>query len=150
MRFEATPNFQNIKKFINTHSVVFVFILYILFTQLFHISCLVKSIIGIPCPGCGLTRATLAFLRFDFKAAFSYHPLFWLATPFLILALYGKKPLFNSKKIEITIYIVVGLLFIGVYIYRMLTVFPNTEPMTLNNNSALFTIIKIIKYLLPA
>ena len=40
--------------------------------------CPAKEIFGIDCPGCGLTRACLSALRFDLKAAFEYHPLFWL------------------------------------------------------------------------
>lgn len=30
---------------------------------------------GVPCPGCGLTRATVAMLRLDFGAALRFHPL---------------------------------------------------------------------------
>lgn len=35
--------------------------------------CPVKSALGIPCPGCGLTRASIALLRGDFAAAFDLH-----------------------------------------------------------------------------
>ena len=33
---------------------------------------------GVPCPGCGMTRALIKACTFDFKAAFYYHPLFLL------------------------------------------------------------------------
>ena len=39
--------------------------------------CLLRSWIGIPCPGCGLSRAWLAAFRLDLAAAYSYHPMFW-------------------------------------------------------------------------
>ena len=39
--------------------------------------CLLRSVTGIPCPGCGLSRAWLAVLRLDFAAAFQHHPMFW-------------------------------------------------------------------------
>ena len=44
---------------------------------LFRWPCVIRTIIGIPCPGCGLSRAWLAALRLELSAAFSYHPLFW-------------------------------------------------------------------------
>lgn len=36
---------------------------------------------GVPCPGCGLTRATLALLHGDFAAALRFHPLAPLLAP---------------------------------------------------------------------
>ena len=33
---------------------------------------------GIPCPGCGMTRALISAAKLDFNAAFYYHPLFFL------------------------------------------------------------------------
>ncbi|MDR0850900.1 MAG: DUF2752 domain-containing protein [Clostridiales Family XIII bacterium] len=43
---------------------------------LFVVGCPIKLVTGIPCPGCGMTRAFLAAARFDFAEAFLYHPLF--------------------------------------------------------------------------
>ena len=45
--------------------------------------CLFKSAAGIPCPGCGLTRATISLLRGEFAAAFGAHAF----APLLLLAL---------------------------------------------------------------
>ena len=44
-------------------------------------ACPPSSVFGIPCPGCGLTRATLAALKGDFHAALHFHPLVFVATP---------------------------------------------------------------------
>ena len=46
--------------------------------------CPMASSFGIPCPGCGLTRATLAFLHGDLRGALRLHPLFWLLTPLFV------------------------------------------------------------------
>lgn len=44
-------------------------------------SCPTAWLFGLPCPGCGLTRATLSALRGDFHDALRYHPLVFVATP---------------------------------------------------------------------
>ena len=46
--------------------------------------CPSAALLGIPCPGCGLTRATLALLRGDLHAAFHFHPLVFVLSPLFI------------------------------------------------------------------
>jgi hypothetical protein len=43
--------------------------------------CPTAAMFGIPCPGCGLTRATLAAFHGHFADAFHLHPLFLFVTP---------------------------------------------------------------------
>lgn len=44
----------------------------------------------VPCPGCGLSRATFALLRGDVHAAFAMHPLVFVALPgAVVLALHA-------------------------------------------------------------
>ena len=73
------------KKFILRHKsfILFVLTLVGLYGILFalHITCPIKFLTGISCPGCGMTRATLSALRFDFERAFYYHPLWFLLVP---------------------------------------------------------------------
>ena len=53
---------------------------------LLDIGCIFRLMTGIPCPGCGMTRAWLAALRLDYAAAFAYHPLFWVVPIAFVLA----------------------------------------------------------------
>lgn len=45
------------------------------------------SLFHVPCPGCGLTRATLSLLRGDFSTALGLHPLVLLVPPAVVVAL---------------------------------------------------------------
>ena len=83
----------------------------------FGITCPVKHFLGVSCPGCGMTRACLSALRFDFASAFYYHPLWILMLPLaaLLIFLWAKR----KKK---ALCAVLGLFFvalIGVYLYRL-------------------------------
>jgi hypothetical protein len=44
-------------------------------------TCPTALFFGIPCPGCGLTRATLALFRGELSAAIHFHPLVFVLTP---------------------------------------------------------------------
>lgn len=44
-------------------------------------TCVFKLAVGAPCPGCGLTRATLALLRLDLAEVWRLHPLAPLISP---------------------------------------------------------------------
>lgn len=107
--------------------------------------CLIKKFIGIPCPSCGLTRALRAAFKLDFHKSFSYHPLFWLIPIVIIIFIYGKKPLFGSKKYEIAFYISVVVIMIIIYIVRMIMFFPDTVPMDYDKSSYLWKIIRLFR-----
>ena len=62
--------------------------------------CPLQHFTGVPCPGCGLSRALFALLRLDFAAAFRYHPMIYVLPPVALYTLFGKKPLLGSKTCE--------------------------------------------------
>lgn len=66
----------------------------------FGMGCPVKSLTGIPCPGCGLSRAAVSLLRLDLTAAFRYHPMVFVLPPVVLLVLFGPNPLLGSKTRE--------------------------------------------------
>jgi hypothetical protein len=57
------------------------------FAHLSYTVCPFANLTGLPCPGCGLTRATLHLLRADFAGAVRLHPLSPLIAPGVIIFL---------------------------------------------------------------
>lgn len=87
---------------------------------LLDIGCVFRLMTGVPCPGCGMTRAWLAALRLDFAAAFAYHPLFWAVPIAFVLAFVREET--ASGKVKRGIDIVVAtlcVLVIAVWIVRL-------------------------------
>ncbi|MCI8515850.1 MAG: DUF2752 domain-containing protein [Hungatella sp.] len=79
---------------------------------------------GVPCPGCGLSRAGLALLRLDVPSAFTYHPMFW-AVPLLGVFgwLYSRKP---TRGLLWGISLL-GVMFFVVYLVRLIARDPVLE-----------------------
>ncbi len=83
--------------------------------------CLFKTATGIPCPGCGMTRAWAAALRGDFTGALEWHPLFAAAPVLAALTavyIFAKKP--RMRKIAEIALIVMCVTFIAVWIVRLI------------------------------
>jgi len=94
--------------------------------------CPFKSVLGVPCLACGMTRAFFSLLRLDFRQAFRYHPLFF-TVPFLPLLLLDALP---AKLRSWTAWGLLAL-FVGVWALRMVLLFPHTSPMDFNENAVL-------------
>nr|WP_308506235.1 DUF2752 domain-containing protein [uncultured Agathobaculum sp.] len=62
--------------------------------------CPLQHFTGVPCPGCGMSRAAFALLRLDFASAFRYNPMIYVLPPVALYTLFGKKPLLGSKTRE--------------------------------------------------
>lgn len=104
----------------NKNSLLVFIILVILIygiLQVFGITCPIKFITGVSCPGCGMTRAYLSLLRLDFKSAYYYHPLFVLPALGLIIYIFRDK---FSKKFLSRLEIFFVLVFLIVYVFRMM------------------------------
>lgn len=46
--------------------------------------CPFAGALGIPCPGCGMSRAGIALLRGDLSGAWQHHPLVFVVAPLLV------------------------------------------------------------------
>lgn len=101
--------------------------------------CGIKLLFGIPCPTCGMTRAYFAVFHGDFQAAFDYHPLFWLLPLCLLLCV-----IIKNKSARRAVLIICGILYLTLYIIRMIMFFPDTAPMDFNRDAIVIKIIERI------
>ena len=93
-----------IEKTVSLPSVVWVVIILLLsavsvmLNTVFKIGCLLKAILDVPCPVCGMTRAYLSLLRLDFEAAMRYNPAFLV---FPIICLFGILAATDKKRTKL-------------------------------------------------
>ena len=86
---------------------------------IFKIPCLFKALIGIDCPGCGMTRAYISLLHLDIRGAFAYNAMFWAVPVGYLLYLFDDN-LFKQKWLNIGISVLVyGGLFVN-WILRLI------------------------------
>ena len=79
---------------------------------LFRLPCPILALTGIPCPGCGMTRAYLSLLQGDVAAAFSYNAMFW-AVPLMAAQYLWDGALFRRRALDIVLTAVIyGGLFV--------------------------------------
>ncbi len=99
-------------------AVLAVAVLYALLFAL-GITCPIKYVTGISCPGCGMSRACFSALRLDFEAAFSYHPLWILLLPFAVALILLRV---KKKRLALRICVFAGaVLMLVVFIWRLFT-----------------------------
>lgn len=84
---------------------------------LLGVTCPIKFITGVSCPGCGMTRAWLCLLSGKPALAFHYHPLVWLPPAALVLYLFRAR---LPKWVVNCSLTAAGVLFCGVYLFRLL------------------------------
>ena len=127
--------------------LVFLFGVYSIVATVFlgH-ACPINLVFGVPCPGCGLTRAFILFFQGDFGGAFAMHPLF-VTLPAIAIVCFAAFifPRFARSRVFTAFCLITVCAFIGVYIYRMITVFPSREPLAYNRRSLLFILIEFFK-----
>ena len=82
------------------------------------IHCLWEHFFAVPCPGCGFTRAVLCMLRFDFRKAWDYHPMYWSAFLIVLLFVFEGEIFKNQAANKVTVSIVLSG-FLIVWFYRL-------------------------------
>ena len=86
--------------------------------MLLGVTCPIKFLTGVSCPGCGMTRAFLSAIRFNFADAFHYHPLWICVIPAFGTLFYLKKYK-KARAFNIALTIMCATM-ISVYLYRMI------------------------------
>ena len=82
------------------------------------LGCPILKWTGIPCFGCGMTRAVISLVHLDFAMAWQYHPMVFLM-PFCIVALLMAKKM--PRWLIKVILIGVVALFVIIYFVRLLS-----------------------------
>jgi hypothetical protein len=84
----------------------------------YDISCVFLELCGIPCPGCGMTRAFLSLLRLDFYSAFKYNFIVFFMPYVFMYIIFD----FRSK-VHNKILFVIAVLAIVNWIIKLLNIF---------------------------
>lgn len=83
------------------------------------ITCPIRFLTGISCPGCGMTRAVFSALRFRFADAFRFHPLWILLLP--AVASIGYLSFKKKRNARRAVVIACVALLLAVYVLRLAT-----------------------------
>ena len=107
----------NIKKIIFRVIITAAITLFLLY-QGFSMPCPIRVVFKIPCPTCGMTRALVCLLKFDFRLSLYYNP---LTIPFCLLMLFAifKDSLKVNKRTANIILITCAVIIFVVYLIRL-------------------------------
>ena len=118
-------------------AVVALFVYAVITNLVFHAFCPLIIFCGLPCPGCGVTRATACFLTGRWQQAWQFNPMIF---PIALAAIYfgWNRYLLGRKAMGIkAIIIALLVLLIVVYGVRMYLYFPNRVPYVYTDNNIL-------------
>jgi hypothetical protein len=103
----------------------------ILARRLFHAFCPMVILTGLPCPGCGMSRALYCLLTGQTARSLSLHPLagFWLLWfIWFCVERYGRGK--APDRLMVGILVLLSAATLVLYVWRMAAVFPDRPPMS--------------------
>lgn len=106
--------------------------------------CFYRNTIGIPCPGCGLSRAYTALFNGDIIRAFRYHPLFIIPLVVAVVIIFKNSSYFSKLYKSRLFWNTICILLIGLWVVRMFLYFPTREPMAFYKNAFIPRVIRMI------
>lgn len=126
--------------------VLLFIVAYMVFAWVFlGTNCFFASTVGIPCPGCGGTRAVAALFQGDLSQSLHYHPLlipsvlFFIAYTVVSFTREQKPPYLER------VLIIYGIILLGVYAVRMILMFPDEPPMVINEQAILMRFLGLFR-----
>lgn len=98
--------------------------------------CPIQQLFGIPCPGCGMTTALYYFVQGRFQEAYFFNPAFYLLLIFCLISGLGRlknQKFLQSRSWQLLFWLFMVMWF-GIWLYRMITIFPNWPMIYLEEN----------------
>ena len=129
MRWIRAVGMRLWKDFLSYKTGILIFAVYYAATHImFHAFCPMVLFTGLPCAGCGMTRAIFFLLTGQFERSWRLNP---MALPVLLFLAYCVvMRYFLGRKIKGTkiFCVILCICMLAVYAYRMHTIFPNRPP----------------------
>ncbi|MEY8507432.1 DUF2752 domain-containing protein [Lachnospiraceae bacterium 42-17] len=125
-------------------AVVLIAVYFVFGKWLFGSLCPMVMITGFPCPGCGLTRAGLAFFKLDFYNAWVIHPFIFPIVLLVFLFCFNRYILLKKEMSRLKwcgVFVLCAMIFF--YIWRMFWYFPGEPPMSYYRYNLLKTLLNL-------
>ena len=129
-------------------AVILFTLLNICVRKLFHVFCPMLIITGIPCAGCGMTRAVYYILTGRFKRGMALNPSSPLWIIWIFIFIFRRYIMGNKWKHVYGYLAAVAAITIIIYMVRIITEFPGDPPMVYYRNNILSRFIPFYKELL--
>lgn len=98
--------------------ILFILAAFYIFMYFADVGCFFQNVFGVPCPGCGMTRALISALKLDVKAALEFHPMVF-SLPLIAWYIFNNGRLFKNRKADIAVLSLIGIGFIICYIIKL-------------------------------
>lgn len=129
-------------------AILFFAIYYGLSKIIFRAFCPLVILTGIPCPACGMTRAIMCLFTGQFERAFALHPIAILWVLFIVWIIICRYILGRQTIGFYPLLLMIAVITIVFYGYRMITQFPGYSPMSYTPRNILEKILPFYKPML--
>lgn len=99
--------------------------------------CPVVIVTGLPCPGCGMTRAVFYLITGQFAKSWAVHPMGILWTALAVCFLLSRYWFAKPTKVILQAGGVLAVCMLALYLYRMYCCFPGGPPMVYREGNLL-------------